>query len=122
MFSAVVLGFERESYNVTEGSVLQVIVSKSAPCEFELHFGVHTNGLLHEERIFEANSTTALISVAFSDDDIALEPDENYVLTLFLVAPDSQVEFDQQFSNFSIIEDDGKCFCTMFITMFIVSF
>ena len=110
MFSAVVLGFKRESYNVTEGGVLHVIVSKSAPCEFELHFGVHTNGLLHEERIFEANSTTALISVAFSDDDIALEPDESYVLTLFLIAPDSQVEFDQQFSNLSIIEDDSECF------------
>ena len=107
-FSVVTIGFEEDSYAVSEGGVLELVVVKSIPCDFKFHFQVHVYGLLYEERIFEAANSSAVVSVTFPDDDVSLEPDEMYILTLSLSVPDPQTELGVNLSNLTIIDDDSE--------------
>ena len=107
-FAVVTIGFEEDSYAVSEGGILELVVVKSIPCDFKFHFQVHTYGLLYEERIFEAANSSAVVSVTFPDDDVSLEPDEMYILTLSLSVPDPQTELGVNLSNLTIIDDDSE--------------
>ena len=81
---------------------------KSIPCDFNFHFRVHTYRLLYEERIFEAANSSAVIFVTFPDDNVALELDEMYILSLSLSVSDPQTELGVNLSNLTIIDDDSE--------------
>ena len=81
---------------------------KSIPCDFNFRFRVHTYGLLYEERIFEAANSSAVVSVTFPDDDVSLEPDEMYILSLSLSVSDPQTELGANLSNLTITDDDSE--------------
>ena len=49
-----------------------------------------------------------MVSVTFPDDDVSLEPDEMYILTLSLSVPDPQTELGVNLSNLTIIDDDSE--------------
>ena len=89
---------------------MKLIVSKSLPCDFDIHFQVHVDGLIYEERIFKSIENRTVVSVTLPDDKVALEPDENYVLTLSLVDPDPQVELGSNLSNLTVMDDESKFF------------
>ncbi|CAI8045944.1 hypothetical protein GBAR_LOCUS25393 [Geodia barretti] len=86
----VTLGFEDESYTVSEGGLLELGVSKSLRCDFDIHFRVRADGLLYEDWVIQAAAKRTMISVTLPNDEVALEPDEIHVLTLSLLVPDLQ--------------------------------
>ena len=49
-----------------------------------------------------------LISVTLPNDEVALEPHENHVLTLSLLVPDLQVELQSYLSTLTITDGDSK--------------
>ena len=89
---------------------MKLIVSKSLPCNFNIHFQVHVDGLIYEEGLLEFTKNRTVISVTLPDDEVALESDENYVLTLSLLVPDPQVELGSHLSNLTITDNESK-FC-----------
>ena len=89
---------------------MKLIVSKSLPCDFDIHFQVHVDGLIYEERIFQSAENKTVIFITLPDDEVALEPDENYVLTLSLLVPDPQVELGSHLSNLTVMDDESKFF------------
>ena len=102
------LGFEEESYTVTEGGFLEVVVFKSLPCDFDIHYRIRADGVIDKELILKAAENETMISVTLPDDDVALEPDENHVLMLSLSVPDPQVELGTHISSLTITDDDSK--------------
>ena len=115
-FSVVVLGFDRESYTISEGGLLKLTVSKSPPCDFDIPFQVHVDGHLYKESILGSTKNRAEISVFTADDELALKPDKNHILTLSLVVPDPQVELSPFLSNLTIISSDSKYSILFFCT------
>ena len=49
-----------------------------------------------------------MVSVAFPDDDVSLEPDEMYILSLSLSVSDPQTELGANISNLTITDDDSE--------------
>ena len=90
---------------------MKLSVSKSLPCDFDIHFRVHVDGLIHEEQILRSSDNKTVVSVTLPDDEVALEPDENYVLTLSLLVPDPQVELGSHLSNLTVVDDESKLTC-----------
>jgi hypothetical protein len=103
----VTLGFEEESYTVSEGGLLELVVSKSLHCDFDIHFRVMADGLIYEDRVIQAAANRTMISIILPNDEVALEPDENHVLTLSLLVPDLQVELQSYLSTLTITDDDN---------------
>ena len=102
------LGFEEESYTVTEGGVLEMVIFKSLPCDFNIHFQVRADGIIDQELVLKSPENETMISVTLPDDDVALEPDENHMLILSLSVPDPQVELGTHISSLTITDDDSK--------------
>ena len=87
---------------------MKLNVSKSLPCDFDIFLRVHVDELIYEESILRSSENTTVVSVTLPDDEVALEPDENYVLTLSLLVPDSQVELGSHLSNLTITDNESK--------------
>ena len=106
--AVVTLGFEYEFYKVIEDGLLEVVVFKSLPCDFDILFRVHAEGIIDEELVLKAAENETIISVTLPDDEVALEPDENHMLILSLSVPDPQVELGTHISILTIADDDSK--------------
>ena len=102
------LEFGVESYTASENSVVELAVLKSAPCDFDIHFRVYTDGLFQREMVFTATDSSITVSVEIPDNDVALEPDGTRVVTLSLVVPDPQVDIDSNFATLTILDDDSE--------------
>ena len=87
---------------------MKLIVSKSLPCDFDIFFRVHVDKLIYEESILRSSENKTVVSIALPDNEVALEPDENYVLTLSLLVPDPQVELGSHLSNLTITDNESK--------------
>ena len=87
---------------------MKLNVSKSLPCDFDIFFRVHVDKLIYEESILKSSENTTVVSVTLPDDEVALEPDENYVLTLSLLVPDPQVELGSHLSNLTVMDDESN--------------
>ena len=83
-------------------------VSKSLRCDFDIHFRVRADGLIYEDRVIQAAANRTMVSVILPNDEVALEPDENHVLTLSLLVPDPQIELQSYLSTLTITDDDSK--------------
>ena len=85
------------------------MVTKSAPLDSELTFIV-SHDELSVEGTFEAgvNAANVTISIELPDDEIALEPDEVFTITLSLVEPNAQIMIPRPFANVTIIDNDGE--------------
>ena len=89
-----------------------MVVTKSAPLDTELTFIV-SHDELSVEGTFEAGIDAANnVTVSFfsSDDEIALEPDEEFSVELFLVEPNPQIMIPKPFANVTITDDDREWF------------
>ena len=87
---------------------MELVVTKSLHCDFDIHFRVRADGLIYEDRVIQAAANRTMISIILPNDEVALEPDENHVLTLSLLVPDLQVELQSYLSTLTITDDDSK--------------
>ena len=109
--SAVNLRFNVSSTALVEGESAEVEVRKSGPVAFDIPFRVYAKGLIDENRTFEAGLNTPdsiTVSLIITDDDIAIEPDQHYTLTLLLLEHNPQVLLTNDMANLTISDDDSE--------------
>ena len=86
------------------------MVTKSAPLDTELTFIVSRDKLsiegTFEPGINAANNVT--VSFFLRDDEIALEPDEEFSFELSLVKPNPQIILYKPFATLTIVDNDGE--------------
>ena len=110
LHSVVILRFDQAEYRFIEGETIELVVTKSAPLDSELTFIVSRDELT-VDGTFEAGvnaGNNVTISIESPDDEIALEPDEVFTITLSLLEPNAQIMIPRPFANVTIIDNDGE--------------
>ena len=108
--SVVILKFDKAQYQFIEGETIELVVTKYAPLDTELTFIV-SHDELSVNGTFEAGidaANTITITLFSNDDEIALEPDEEFSVELSLLDPNPQILLHEPFSNVTIIDNDGE--------------
>ena len=109
--AVVIVGFKDESYQISEGTTKELVVRKSSPFDFDISFNIYADGLIERDMIFPAGVNTPdtiQIHISIMDDDIALEPNETYSVTLSLIQSNPQIELATRVTSVSIIDDDSE--------------
>ena len=102
-------------YEVLEGDTVDLVVRKSGYIDSAITVRVFSPGLLDEQRTFESGfeaPDNVTISLSAPDDDIGLEPDEVYVVTLSLVTDLGRIVLSPSEANVTIINEDCEWMCT----------
>ena len=105
--SIVILKFDKTQYQFIEGETIELVVTKYAPLATELTFIV-SHDELSVIGTFAAGANAITVSFFSSDDEIALEPDEEFSIELSLVEPNPQIILHKPFANMTIIDDDSE--------------
>lgn len=112
-YSVIDVGFAMSTYTFVEGTRAEVEVAKSGPFAFDIPFRIYAEGLTDKSMSFDGGpNSPSSISLSFrvSDDDITIEPDEYYTLTLQLLEHNSQVNLTNNLADVIISDDDSE-FC-----------
>ena len=86
-------------------------VTKSVPCDFDIHLRVSADRLFDVDWVFGASSDTTVVSAIIPDDDVALEPDETYVVTLSLSVSDPHVTLESNLVTLIVKDNDCELWC-----------
>ena len=93
-----------------EGETIELVITKSAPLDTELTFIV-SHDEMSENGTFETGVNAANnVTVSFfsNDDEIALEPNEEFSVKLSLVEPNPHIILYESLANVTIIDNDGE--------------
>ena len=93
---------------------MELVVVKSGPFDSVIEFEVAGGDFLAVEAFPAGEGGTDRISIFFSisDDDIALERDEEIRFTLMNLDPSDQILIYPDTTLLTITDDDGKLLCT----------
>ena len=108
--AVVSVGFERAAYRVTEGDLVFLVVQKSGPIAAPITFRVSGGGLVDDMATFDAGvDVFDVIVIPFNttDNDIALEPERVFNVTLEIITPDPRIAFDIRETMVTVIDNDG---------------
>ena len=109
-FAVVAVGIERPTYRVTEGDLVFLVVRKSGPIAVPITFRVSGGGLVNDMATFDAGvDVFNVIVIPFNttDNDIALEPDLVFNVTLEIITPDPRIIVAIRETTVTVGDDDG---------------
>ena len=109
--SVVTLGFEQDAYQFTEGETITLVVEVHGQIDSSISHEVFSEGFINETGILPAgfSAPNFTITVSGTEDDIALEPDEVHIVTLYLREPvRPQVAITTSITTVTIVDNDGE--------------
>ena len=106
----VTLGFFSDTYQFMERDPVVFVVQYLGQIDSNITFGVDSDGLINSVSTVEAGTTSKNITFNITgfDDDIPLEPDEVFHVTLSLLEPNSRVVITKSVTTVTIADDDGE--------------
>ena len=118
--AAILVGFNKNRYNFTEGTTGTLVVQKSGSFVSEITFRVVIPGLVNQTQTFAAGTgTPSEIDILFliPDNDVALESDRVLSAQVEIISPMSQVALDNSRAAVIIHDDDGMLSDTLSHTL-----
>ena len=118
--AAILVGFSKNRYNLTEGTTGTLVVQKSGSFVSEITFRVVIPGLVNQTQTFAAGIGTPNeidISFLIPDNDVALESDRVLSAQVEINSPMSQVALDIIRAALIIHDDDGRLSDTLSHTL-----
>ena len=118
--AVVRVGFESATYTFKEGDSGALVVQKSGPISSPITFTAFGTGLVDITKSFDARVGTPdmiMIPVTTVDNDVALEPDLVFIVSLDIIPSNPQIVLDISETVVTIVDNDGR-YCTVVANYF----
>ena len=109
--AVVRVGFDSATYQFTEGDSGILVVQKSAPLDSSIKFRVFGAGLVDINDTFGAGVDaldTIMITLNTTDNNVALEPDLVFNVSLEIISPDPQIVLNISETTVTVVDNDSK--------------
>ena len=103
--------FGNATYHYNEGDIVTIDVRKSGPLDAPMNFRVFGEGLIDTIRAFDAGiDATDSVQITFNtiDNDVALEPNRVFTVSLQIFPSDSQNSLNITETRITVFDDDSK--------------